>query len=467
MCATIERRHRRERAPAAGDRAQPRRRDASSAATSTMRTRSWGRSSATPGVIRRTRRPRAGRCRTTRSRRDLRAPHRHAVDARMTARRRYALGERARWSAPNSSCSRSGAFTAGYVKSQLAIVRRLEGDHDAVARLAHEMIDARRPPRLRAVDAGRADPEPHLGRCTSARMRRSNRSRRRSRSGVRMLSIERLDAVLADRAGGRAGSRPDIPSERGRRSTRRWRVASLTGSEFYSPRDAARARRAALRAGRSRGRRGHLRGGRRRRACSTRTCSSCGRPRPCGWSASARCPRSDAPGRDPRRRDGRPDRRVGAQRARAARSLRDHGLPARLAARRQGREQPRRRTGASRSTGCTSGWAYYDNAFRLMREVYDELERERTDPGCPIAELARRVHPRRPGRSRGALRRGLVALGGDVRRQRPRAGDRPGRGGARAAARDADVPRARAARCWPTSRARSGRRPRRRRRPSC
>jgi uncharacterized protein with NAD-binding domain and iron-sulfur cluster len=27
---------------------------------------------------------------------------------------------------------------------------------------------------------------------------------------------------------------------------------------------------------------------------------------------------------------------------------------------------------------------YYDNAFRLMREVYDELDRDATDPGCPI-----------------------------------------------------------------------------------
>jgi uncharacterized protein with NAD-binding domain and iron-sulfur cluster len=27
---------------------------------------------------------------------------------------------------------------------------------------------------------------------------------------------------------------------------------------------------------------------------------------------------------------------------------------------------------------------YYDNAFALLREVYDELDRDRTDPGCPI-----------------------------------------------------------------------------------
>ena len=27
---------------------------------------------------------------------------------------------------------------------------------------------------------------------------------------------------------------------------------------------------------------------------------------------------------------------------------------------------------------------YYENAFRLVREIYDELDRPRTDPDCPI-----------------------------------------------------------------------------------
>ena len=27
---------------------------------------------------------------------------------------------------------------------------------------------------------------------------------------------------------------------------------------------------------------------------------------------------------------------------------------------------------------------YYENAFRLLRECYDELDRRRTDPGAPI-----------------------------------------------------------------------------------
>ena len=28
---------------------------------------------------------------------------------------------------------------------------------------------------------------------------------------------------------------------------------------------------------------------------------------------------------------------------------------------------------------------YYDNAFRLIREVYDELDRPTADPACPVA----------------------------------------------------------------------------------
>src|SRR5205809_724775 len=28
---------------------------------------------------------------------------------------------------------------------------------------------------------------------------------------------------------------------------------------------------------------------------------------------------------------------------------------------------------------------YYDNAFRLIREVYEELDRSTTDPTCPVA----------------------------------------------------------------------------------
>ena len=62
--------------------------------------------------------------------------------------------------------------------------------------------------------------------------------------------------------------------------------------------------------------------------------------------------------RHPRRRHGRDGRGVAAQRAGLARRVRvDHGVPTGLAARRQGREQPRARTGGSRSTACTSGSA--------------------------------------------------------------------------------------------------------------
>ena len=31
---------------------------------------------------------------------------------------------------------------------------------------------------------------------------------------------------------------------------------------------------------------------------------------------------------------------------------------------------------------------YYDATFRLLREVYGELDRERTDPGCPVRTLS-------------------------------------------------------------------------------
>ena len=36
---------------------------------------------------------------------------------------------------------------------------------------------------------------------------------------------------------------------------------------------------------------------------------------------------------------------------------------------------------------------YYENAFRVIRSVYDELDRERTDPDCPIRTWRDAVHP--------------------------------------------------------------------------
>lgn len=36
---------------------------------------------------------------------------------------------------------------------------------------------------------------------------------------------------------------------------------------------------------------------------------------------------------------------------------------------------------------------YYDNAFRLVRECYDELDRQRTDPACPIASFGDAFEP--------------------------------------------------------------------------
>ena len=42
---------------------------------------------------------------------------------------------------------------------------------------------------------------------------------------------------------------------------------------------------------------------------------------------------------------------------------------------------PQRR---SRANGLHLCWAYYENAFRLLRECYAELDRPRTDPAAPI-----------------------------------------------------------------------------------
>ena len=45
----------------------------------------------------------------------------------------------------------------------------------------------------------------------------------------------------------------------------------------------------------------------------------------------------------------------------------------------------RGRNGRIEEHGLHVWLGYYDNAFRLMRDVYEELDRPGTDPGCPIA----------------------------------------------------------------------------------
>ena len=64
---------------------------------------------------------------------------------------------------------------------------------------------------------------------------------------------------------------------------------------------------------------------------------------------------------------------------------------------------------------------YYDNAFRLIRQVYDDLDRDRDRSGLPDPQLAGRLRPRRSGRRGGAHRSGLAALGGDLQPDRRRA----------------------------------------------
>ena len=131
---------------------------------------------------------------------------------------------------------------------------------------------------------------------------------------------------------------------------------------------------------------------------------------------SRHAPGDRAPRRHPRRRHGRAGDRLAPERARLARRARlDHRLPARLAARRQGRQQPRRRTAASRSTGCTSGSATTRTPSaccasatpsstgrrptrrrRSGRGARRSSRRDRRAGGPPrrrLAPLARPVHP--------------------------------------------------------------------------
>ena len=73
---------------------------------------------------------------------------------------------------------------------------------------------------------------------------------------------------------------------------------------------------------------------------------------------------------------------------------------------------------------------YYDATFRVLREAYAELDRTRTDPGCPSGDVAgragaqRRRRPRRPGRQdwRSFVTRFSVA---DTLPGEPGAEDRP------------------------------------------
>ena len=76
---------------------------------------------------------------------------------------------------------------------------------------------------------------------------------------------------------------------------------------------------------------------------------------------------------------------------------------------------------------------YYENAFRLLREVYAELDRPTTDPACPIRTIEDAFTPGwSPGRRRPPRRR-VVAL--DRPRRRRRAASRATAPSTRAAGR--------------------------------
>ena len=250
----------------------------------------------------------------------------------------------------------------------------------------------------------------HLGRARGARAR----SWRRSRQWRELLRLRGLDAVLADRAGERADPRR-APRRRARLARRGAGGRGRDRLGVLDRRDAARARRAALGARRRRRAGGPARTRSRRPRRQQRVPSFQLRASASLEAASARADDRGraATRRDPRRRDGRPHGRVGAQPP-ELRDVRGHGLPARLAPRRQGREQPRRPR-AHRGARAA-------RLARLLRQRVPAhargLRRARPPahrPRLPDRRLARRVHRPRQRRRRGPLPTTLVALGRDVR----------------------------------------------------
>ena len=91
-----------------------------------------------------------------------------------------------------------------------------------------------------------------------------------------------------------------------------------------------------------------------------------------------------ATGARPRRRHGRPGRGVAALGARLAGAvLLDHGAGAGFRLGGKGASS-RGEHGRVEEHGLHVWLGHYDNAFRVMRECYGELDRDRTAPSCPI-----------------------------------------------------------------------------------
>src|SRR5215211_1858717 len=61
---------------------------------------------------------------------------------------------------------------------------------------------------------------------------------------------------------------------------------------------------------------------------------------------------------------------------------------------------------------------FYDNAFRLLRSCYEELDRRRSDPGCPIQQWRRGRFPLLAG----PISRERSASGRGGRQRRPHRG---------------------------------------------
>ena len=175
-------------------------------------------------------------------------------------------------------------------------------------------------------------------------------------------------------------------------------------------------------------------------ACSTKSGSTS--------SATSRHPKaiglvgSDAPTRrHPRWRHGRLGRRLATQRpGRRATEVTVYQRGWRLGGKGASSRGP---NGRIEEHGLHVWLGFYDNAFRLLRSCYEELDRPRTDPACPIQGWRDAFVPASTIGLGPHRRDRFAALARPVSRERPAAG----RGGRRRRAHRGRFPGTRAWRC--------------------
>ena len=393
---------------------------------------------ADPGRSPRDGRRTTGRCPTTRSRRSAR----HLVATLWIAATReaaLAVAERGLRRAAELQFP-FGPFSARYVSGRLAIVRRLEGDHAArAARSAEELLGiGERHGFVLWSLAGSMHASfdrVHLGEPDAL-----DAARRRGRAVARPCSRRGLDAVLARPSSRRRSCTRAARARRSRRSTRRWRVARRAPAATSTrPRRCACAARLRCEGGDPGGLEDlrHAVEKARRQGAAAFAAARVGRAR---GGARARRAMTDATARVAILGGGIAGLTAAWELSRPElpRPLRGHGLRARLAARRQGREQPRR---ARPHRGARAA-----RLARLLRQRVPADARglrgarpRRTDPAArsptgatrfiPASEVGAADRRRRVGRtgsraspatssSRAAGRPAGAAGGGGVRRAR-------------------------------------------------